>query len=188
MMNQSPESAGDPTPFYLPQPLWHEMLAHTRACLPEEACGLVGGQPLDPAHPQNPSPSQPGFRPMVFLPVENELHSPVRFRMAPAAQLKAFYWLEEHGLELSAIYHSHPQGPRHPSQTDLAEFAYPGVLMLLACPHSPPAGERGAWHIRAYRINDGMSAGLSASEVPLLLVPHRPIMPRHDLDSNRDAV
>src|SRR5512146_1553484 len=111
------------TPFILPDSLRQEMIEHVLSCLPEEACGLLGGRREDPQG----TPDSP-FTAAAVLPIENELHSLVRFRMAPAEQLKAFYWLEEHGLELAAIFHSHPQGPDHPSATDLAEFAYPGVL------------------------------------------------------------
>jgi proteasome lid subunit RPN8/RPN11 len=93
--------------FLLPEVLWQEMLAHVFACLPEEACGLIGSAPG----------STSTIEAATVLPIENELHSPVRFRMAPDEQLKAFYWLEERSLELSAIFHSHPQGPVHPSAT-----------------------------------------------------------------------
>jgi proteasome lid subunit RPN8/RPN11 len=109
----------------------------------------------------------------VILPVENELHSPVRFRMAPAEQLKAFYWLEEQNLELSAIFHSHPQGPEHPSETDLADFAYPGVLMLILSPINliVPLDNIENWQIRVFQIVERFPSGLSASEVPLAVIP-----------------
>ncbi len=154
--------------FQLPEALWQGMLAHVLSCLPEEACGLVGSLPGENTA-------------AVILPIENELHSPVRFRMAPAEQLKAFYWLEERGLDLAAIFHSHPRGPRHPSATDLAEFAYPGVLMLILSPLEPasdlavaPAAAQDAgvnWTVHAFSIDGGLSPNLSASEVPLIQVP-----------------
>ncbi len=153
-------------PFKLPDTLWMEMLAHVLACFPEEACGLVGIERKD-GETSDQSPAS------VVLPVENELHSRVRFRMAPAEQLKAFYWLEDHDLDLAAIFHSHPQGPHHPSATDLAEFAYPGVLMLILSPldFASPLDSAENWAVRAYRIDGGLSSRLSASEVPLARVP-----------------
>ena len=48
--------------------------------------------------------------------IENELHSPVRFRMAALAQLHGFDQIEGQGWELMAIFHSHPQGPAYPSR------------------------------------------------------------------------
>lgn len=193
-----------PNLFQLSQDLWHEMLAHVLACLPEEACGLVGSTQngVSGNAPASFTVDASGaLSAAVVLPIENELHSPDHFRMAPAAQLKAFYWLEEHGLDLSAIFHFHPRGPHHPSETDLTEFAYPGVLMLIISPLNPlsvgagngadiavaslsaaPAAAQvipqaiaqaaeASWQIRAYRFDAGISSGLTASEVPLLLVP-----------------
>ena len=122
--------------------LRQEMLAHVLSCLPEEACGLLGG--LD---------GQAG----CVQAVENELHSPVRFRMRAQDQLGAFLALEEAGLELVGIFHSHPTGPAVPSSTDLAEFYYPGVLVLIWSPLG------GAWQLRAFRIEAGQ-----AVEVQLL--------------------
>jgi proteasome lid subunit RPN8/RPN11 len=170
-------SGGSLFQFHLPEDLWREMLAHVLACLPEEACGLVGsagGENLDHASVAGAASADPTVAEVV-LPIENELHSPVRFRMAPAEQLKAFYLLEDHQFELAAIFHSHPHGPHHPSASDLAEFAYPGVLMLIVSPldpdSSPTAVSAENWQVRAYRMDGGMSTGLTASEVPLVRIP-----------------
>ena len=164
-----------PEPFYLPEALWQQMLAHVLSCLPEEACGLVGSaQSVSPA---TAGPVPQGVTAAVILPIENELHSPVRFKMAPAEQIKAFYWFDEHQLELAAIFHSHPLGPDRPSPTDLAEFAYPGVLMLIISPLFPTstpvktAQDVAGWQVRAFRIDGGMATGLTAGEVPLVRVP-----------------
>jgi proteasome lid subunit RPN8/RPN11 len=119
--------------FSLPRAHYQQMLEHLLGCLPAEGCGLVGGLPGE-------------LRSQLVLAVPNALNSPLRFRMAPAEQLKAFYALEARGLELLAVFHSHPAGPNHPSATDLAEFAYPGVLYLIWS----PAAE--GWQCLAYRI------------------------------------
>ena len=87
---------------------------------------------------------------MIALPITNELHSPVRFRMDPAEQLQAFLQFESQGLDLLAIYHSHPNGPPHPSPTDIAEFTYPGVLYLILSPG--PSG----WQVREFEFRDGI--------------------------------
>lgn len=111
------------------------MRAHVLACLPEEACGLLGGR-IDGAQATV----------KVVIPVENVLHSPVRFRMDPRKQLQVFNRLDDLGLELVGIFHSHPTGPNAPSATDLAEFYYPGVAFLIWSP-----GDEG-WQLRAFRI------------------------------------
>jgi len=146
--------------FELPEALCQQILAHVLRCLPEEACGLVGSQRED-------------RQAAAVIPIENELHSPVSFRMAPAEQLKAFYWLDEHHLELAAIFHSHPRGPHHPSPTDLAEFAYPGVLLLILSPLdlASPLDAAANWQIRGYRIDGGLSSQLTANEVTVVCNP-----------------
>jgi proteasome lid subunit RPN8/RPN11 len=84
--------------------------------LPDEACGLLAGIPP---------------RVERVVPVTNIAASPVRFLMEPQEQVRALHEFDQQGLELLAIYHSHPHGPAHPSETDLREFAYPGTVMLI---------------------------------------------------------
>jgi proteasome lid subunit RPN8/RPN11 len=103
----------------IPVALREEMLVHLTNCLPEEGCGLLGGQ---------------GSVCSRVIPISNELHSPTGFRMDPQEQLRAFLQFEDQGLELTAIYHSHPHGPQIPSATDVAEFAYPGVISMICVP------------------------------------------------------
>ena len=146
---------GYPSRLVLSSALWEQMQAHALACLPEEACGVLGGLP---AVSDEPAAA------VLALPVENALHSRVRFRMEPSAQLQAFYALEEQGLELLAVFHSHPRGPEHPSPTDLAEFAYPGVLSLILFPR-----DGAAWQVRAYAIHGTYSEESGFSEVPVVL-------------------
>jgi [CysO sulfur-carrier protein]-S-L-cysteine hydrolase len=95
---------------------WQQMLQHINTCLPEEACGLIGGKEEQA---------------ILVIPIENEFHSPVRFRMRPEEQLKAFLAFEQNGLDLIGIYHSHPTGPDFPSEIDCSEFAYPGTAYLI---------------------------------------------------------
>lgn len=113
-----------------------QMVEHAEACLPEEACGLVGG--VD------------GVARLV-VPVTNSLHSPVRFCMDPHEQLAAFLRFDDAGLELMAIYHSHPGGPEMPSFTDLTEWNYPGTHYLIL---SPDADDQ-RWQVNAFLMEGG---------------------------------
>jgi proteasome lid subunit RPN8/RPN11 len=119
-------------PLILPAARRQEMLAHVQRCLPEEACGLLGGR---------------DGRCQVVLPVTNRLHSPVRYQMDPKEQVQALFWLDEHNLDLLAIFHSHPTGPDQPSPTDLAEFAYPGTLTVICWPD-----RSSGWQVSAFAI------------------------------------
>jgi proteasome lid subunit RPN8/RPN11 len=115
----------------IPFDVWTSMLDHVKAVSPEEGCGILGGR---------------GVRAQLAIPVENELHSDMRFRMAPEAQIEAMFRLDQLGLDLIAIFHSHPSGPAEPSPTDLAEAAYPEAAYLIWCP-SPE------WNCRGFDLS-----------------------------------
>ena len=117
----------------IPRCIWDQMLARASGAAPQEICGLLGGA-ADTVS--------------AHYPVENELHSTHRFRMAPQQQLNAFLAMDAQGIDLLAIYHSHPAGPPAPSETDLAEHAYPGVFDIILAP------TQGKWTGSAYRLDD----------------------------------
>ncbi len=112
---------------------WWFMREHVAREAPYEACGMVAGRE--------------GVSLRVF-PIPNELRSPVRYRMEPRAQLAAFEAMDEAGLELLAIYHSHPQGRAYPSAIDVAEAAYPVIYLIWA-----PVGQE--WFCRGYGLDEG---------------------------------
>ncbi len=114
---------------------WQQMRNHVIACLPEEACGIAAGLER---------------RVLSIIPVKNELSSRDRFRMDGREQVRAILDIEKRGWQFQAIYHSHPQGPPHPSPTDLQEYAYPGVLYLIWSLMD------GGWHCHGFEI-DGAS-------------------------------
>jgi proteasome lid subunit RPN8/RPN11 len=123
------------------------MRLHVESCLPFEGCGLLAGTG-DLVHDA--------------LPIANQLQSTTRFRMQPSEQLRAFNAIEDAGMELVGIFHSHPTGPRWdqpsadmPSATDIAEAAYPVVHVIWS-------QAQGGWQARGFRIEAG-----KALEVPL---------------------
>lgn len=63
--------------------------------------------------------------------IENILHSPVAYEMNPRQQMEAMLAVEKAGLQLVAIYHSHPRGPETPSGTDVARAYYPEVAQVI---------------------------------------------------------
>ncbi len=136
-----------PTEFVLQEAVFAAMRAEVAGWAPEEACGMAAGRP--------------GEAERTF-PVANRLHSATRFEMDPLEQLRGLQQIEAAGLELVAIYHSHPHGPPHPSPTDVEEFAYPGVVYLIwsAEPGADPAG----WTVRAFDMDI-----TPAREIPIVL-------------------
>ena len=112
---------------------WEEMRRQVAADAPIEACGLLAG-------------TQPEVQRVV--PVPNVLNSPSRYRFDPYAQLAAFDQIEQSGLEILAIYHSHPKGPPHPSPTDVNEAFYPVVYVIWS-------QADGDWQAKGYWIEGG---------------------------------
>ncbi len=136
----------DQKEIIIPKTAYDAMRSEVARWVPEEACGMAGGQPGEIAR---------------IFPVANRLHSSARFEMDPLEQLRGFQQLETEGLELVAIYHSHPLGPPGPSPTDVEEFAYPGVVYLI---WSPIHGKDGPeWTVRAFDMD-----GAPAREIPII--------------------
>ncbi|MEI6289670.1 MAG: M67 family metallopeptidase [Chloroflexota bacterium] len=127
----------------LTQSQMYLMQRHINFIAPIEACGLVGGR-NDIVE--------------LVLPVKNAAESKTRFIMDPKAQLRAIQQIESEGLELLAIFHSHPKGPSTPSETDIAESRYAAANIIWA-----KTGRR--WTARAFIIENGISV-----EIPLTIL------------------
>jgi proteasome lid subunit RPN8/RPN11 len=84
--------------------------------------------------------------------MENTEKSSSSYLMAPEEQLKVFREVEEEGLELSAIYHSHPHSPAFPSQRDVDHAFYPASLILIISLMDPKAPQVGAFQIENGKI------------------------------------
>jgi proteasome lid subunit RPN8/RPN11 len=123
---------------------WQAMRRQVSRHFPLEACGLLAGK---------------DGRVETALGIPNVERSQVRYRMEPGAQWRAFQRMENAGLDLVGIYHSHPQGPDHPSETDIAENMYPAAQIILY-------RVEGRWQARAFRIEGG-----KANEIALKYLP-----------------
>jgi len=115
------------------------MQRHINFEAPLEACGLLGGK--------NQAVE-------LVLPVKNASESRIRFRMDPKAQLRAMEQIEAEGLEIVAIFHSHPKGPSVPSSTDIEEAVYPVVNIIWS-----KVGRR--WQARGFWIEGGQAVEVS---------------------------
>ncbi len=91
--------------FELPRGMYEEILAHARAGMPNEACGVVAGD---------------DGRPVRIYPMRNAEQSPVVYRFEEREQLEVFNEIEEKGWELLAFFHSHTHTEAYPSPTDRA--------------------------------------------------------------------
>jgi len=131
----------------IPRSVAEAMIAHARAELPNEACGLVAGSLVD-------------GRASAYHPARNAEASPLRYTVHPEDLVRITFAIDDAGDDLVAIFHSHTHSPAIPSATDRRTAMYPEqfyVLATLADPDAPP--ER---VLRAWRIHQG-----HAFEVPL---------------------
>jgi proteasome lid subunit RPN8/RPN11 len=119
------------------------MQRHINFMAPLEACGLLGGNQ---------------WVVELVLPVKNADESRVSFTMEPRAQLRAMEQIESEGMEMVAIFHSHPKGPSMPSSTDIEKAVYPLVNIIWS-----KVGRR--WQARGFWIEAGQ-----AVEVPLTVL------------------
>jgi proteasome lid subunit RPN8/RPN11 len=133
----------------LSPPLAEALLAHARAELPNEACGLLGG-------------SLASGKAIAFHPARNAEASPLRYNVDPDDLVRLTFAIEDAGQDLVAIFHSHTRSPAVPSATDRRTAMYPDPFYLLASLSEPDAPPRRA--LRAWRIRGGQ-----AFEVPLTI-------------------
>ncbi len=96
------------------QDAYDEIIEHAREGKPYEICGVLGGERDDDEG-----------RVEFTRRVENVSETPrVNYLMEPEDQLEAIDDVEERG-EVVGFYHSHPEGPEQPSETDEARANWP---------------------------------------------------------------
>jgi [CysO sulfur-carrier protein]-S-L-cysteine hydrolase len=119
------------------QAMIEEMVVHAREDLPNECCGLIGGDD--------------GGAKTLYR-ARNAFASPFSYRVDPGDQYRIIEKeMRERGEELLAIYHSHTKSPAYPSQTDLNEAAsWPEQVYLIVSLRDPDAPE-----VKAYWLKDG---------------------------------
>jgi cysteine synthase B len=75
--------------------------------------------------------------------------SPVTYNMDPQELFRAHREMESAGLDLVAIYHSHPRTPAFPSSTDVGKAMYPDAIYVIVSLQDVSRPE-----VRAFRIQD----------------------------------
>ena len=117
---------------------WLQMVAHSLDCLPEEACGLLGGRPDGTVE--------------VFRPCANADRSARTYAIDGLDLLRFERELEAgaEGLQVLGVVHSHTHTDAYPSPTDVERAALLGDwhFLIVSLRHAEPVG-------RSYRIVDG---------------------------------
>jgi proteasome lid subunit RPN8/RPN11 len=125
--------------------VWRQMVGHAYDGLPEEACGLLGGD-LETG------------RVGVFYPCRNAAASSRVYTVDPGDHLRADRDAEGRGLEIVGVMHSHTHTEAYPSPTDVAQTPDPSWHYVIV------SLKRDAAVLRSYRIVDG---AISEEEVSL---------------------
>jgi proteasome lid subunit RPN8/RPN11 len=126
------------------QSLVDEIVAHALEDAPNECCGMIA--------------SSNGEAVRVHR-ARNAAASPLRYELDGMEQYRIQSAIEDDGLELGAIYHSHTRSAPYPSQTDINLAFYPDALYVIVGVQDPDAPE-----VKAYRIVDRR-----VSEAPLVI-------------------
>jgi len=96
------------------------MLDHALAERPNECCGLLAGRVIEDV-----------AEVVQCYPLVNELRSPIEFQSEPRSMFAAVKDMRPRGIEMLAIYHSHPSSEPLPSKKDLERNWAPGVMHLI---------------------------------------------------------
>ena len=91
---------------------------------------------------------------MAVHPACNKLASPLRYELHPSDLYEILDGIEEAGLELGAIYHSHTRSAPEPSETDINLALYPDPLYVIVGLKDDEPDVR-AWVIRDGRVSRG---------------------------------
>lgn len=123
----------------LPRRFADAIVEQARREHPNEACGLLAGRDGEATE---------------HLPMANAERSPVLYRMDPGEQLRAFNRIDEAGLELVAIYHSHTRSPAYPSATDVSLAYYPEAVYLIVSLADQDSPDLRGFEIRDDRVTE----------------------------------
>ena len=122
--------------------LLDDVIAHARADAPNECVGMIA--------------SRDGEAVAVHR-ARNAAASPLRYEIEGKEQYRIQTAIEDAGLDLGAIYHSHTRSDPLPSQTDINLAFYPDAVYVIVGVKDPERDD-----VRAWRIVDGQ-----VSEAPL---------------------
>ncbi len=100
----------------IPGDIYAQMVAQGRAEAPIEACGILAGT---------------DGKVEKLYKMTNADAAGDHFMMAPAEQFAVVKDIRSEGLEMLAIYHSHPESPARPSAEDIRLALTPGVTYVI---------------------------------------------------------
>jgi proteasome lid subunit RPN8/RPN11 len=124
--------------------LYDVMVAHALQDAPDECCGIVSSRDDEAVE--------------VFQ-MENVFHTPFKYKMDDMELYRVVMGIEDAGLDVGIIYHSHTRSEPYPSQTDINLAQYPDSIYVIIGTSTPEP------LVRAYTIRNQQ-----VSEVELTVV------------------
>ena len=119
----------------VPRAVLDAVIAHAQAELPNECCGLLAG-----------TIENCDGRAVRHFPIRNDLASTTEYFTNARDLLDAMKDMRTEGLEVLAIYHSHPASEPIPSKTDLARNSWgESALHLIVGFSGDDPGVRAWW-------------------------------------------
>jgi proteasome lid subunit RPN8/RPN11 len=118
----------------MPRSMLDRIVAQAREEAPDECCGMIATRDGEA---------------VTLHPARNAAASPLRYEIDGMEQYRIQSAIEDAGLDLGAIYHSHTRSAPLPSQTDINLAFYPDALYVIV----GVAGEEA--EVRAWRIIGG---------------------------------
>ena len=118
----------------IPQNLHDEMIAQALREAPNECCGLFAGVVKDGV----------GTVERIY-PLLNAAASPVLYESDPRSMLDTYRDMTARGIDVVAVYHSHPTSAPIPSKTDLERNYSEEVVNLIVSLAVDPPLVRGWW-------------------------------------------
>jgi proteasome lid subunit RPN8/RPN11 len=128
--------------------IFKQMVAQAKAETPVEACGILAGR---------------DNKVEKLYKMTNVDNSSDHFMMEPAEQFKVVKDIRSAGLEMLAIYHSHPETPARPSAEDIRLALTPDVIYVIV---SLQNSNRPA--VKGFLIEDG-----NVTKVPVKIVKEK---------------
>ena len=96
--------------------VFHEMVDHAKKEQSAECCGFLAGKD--------------GLATRLYR-LENQVRSRTSYLADPQQQLQALKEMEDLGLDLLAIYHSHPDTESYPSPVDVEKAFFGEALCII---------------------------------------------------------
>jgi|SRR5579875_1906452 len=121
--------------LYLPRSVYEGMIWHALAEQPLECCGLLAGALREDGVGEV----------KLRYPLLNAAASPIECESESRSILWAHRDIRRQGLEVLAVYHSHPTSEPVPSRKDLERNNWPQAVTFIVSLKSTPPTVRGWW-------------------------------------------